>query len=179
MVETIIAGDSHEWLLSVVEHFATAPAEAAVTAYLRTGSHVLTQLEAERQGGIVRVRLTPTLSKALTPGNAVLILTAAAGDVYRKSAVVRRVFVSAAVDTDEFEHRTTAQVCLEQAEKALVDYTTGKSRVKSYTIGTRSLTFNSAQELIDLVEYWKKQVYLECCARHGRDPRRMPVEFVP
>ena len=51
--------------------------------------------------------------------------------------------------------------------------------MRSYTIGTRSLTFNSAQELMDLVKYWQTQVYLEECARADVDPRRMLAEFVP
>ena len=79
----------------------------------------------------------------------------------------------------DFDHRTEAERCLAQAEKALMDYTSnGRSRYRSYTIGSRTLSFNSAQELMDLVAYWRNQVYLEKCAASGADPRKMLVEFV-
>ena len=179
MVESVIAGDSAEWMLRTADRFGCAPADAAVKAFLRINGS-LTELAAERKDGLILIQLKPSVSEALQPGEAVLIVRLeTAGGEYRRSEVIGKLLVKPGIEKGDFEHRSEAQICLEQAKKALADYTTGRSRVRSYTIGTRSLTFNSAQELMDLVKYWQTQVYLEECARADVDPRRMLAEFVP
>lgn len=179
MVESVIAGDSAEWMLRTAERFQCAPAGAAAKAFLRINGG-LTKLAAERKDGLILIRLMPAVSETLQPGEAVLIVRLETADgEFRRSEVIGKMLVKSSIENGDFEHRSEAQICLEQAKKALADYTTGRSRVRSYTIGTRSLTFNSAQELMDLVKYWQTQVYLEECARADVDPRRMLAEFVP
>ncbi len=180
MVETLIVGDSASWSFRLADFpvFSGVPESAQLFAFLRSGGK-LVSLKAEMINGRILVNLDPKASAELTVGKAFLLLRfASETDQYQKSVVVKELQVVPAVDDESFDHRTEAQKCLAQAEAALADFTKG-GRVKSYTIGTRSTTFNSLQELTDLVEYWRKRVYLETCAQQGIDPRRMLVEFVP
>lgn len=181
MVETLIVGDSASWSFRLADFpvFSGAPESAQLSAFLRSGGK-LVRLKAEEIDGRISASLDPKASAELTVGEAFLLLRfVSETDQYQKSAVVKELQVVPAVDDESFDHRTEAQKCLAQAEAALADFTKGGGRVKSYTIGTRSTTFNSLQELTDLVEYWRKRVYLETCAQQGIDPRRMLVEFVP
>ena len=179
MVESVIAGDSAEWMLRTADRFGCAPEEATAKAFLRLNGS-LKELATERKDGLILIRLTPAVSGTLQPGEAVLIVRLETADgEFRRSEVIGKMLVKPGIENGDFEHRSEAQICLDQAKRALADYTSGRSRVRSYTIGTRSLTFNSAQELMDLVKYWQTQVYLEECARADVDPRRMLAEFVP
>lgn len=178
MVERLIAGDSREWVVNVKEHFQCLHPDAEPTAFIRTAAGCLVKVPAKRCSDTVRIELSPEASEKLPEGESILLMQMTYGDSYRKTVALRDFRVIAAMADKGFDHRTEAQKCLAQAKAALADYTKGGSRVKSYTIGTRNLTYNSAKELMDLVEYWEKQVYLECCRRRGIDPRRMHVEFV-
>lgn len=181
MVETLIVGDSASWSFRLTDlpAFSGAPEGATLSAFLRSAGELI-NLKAEALNGRIFASLDPKASAKLTVGKAFLLLRLVSeADQYQKSAVVKELQVVPAVDDEGFDHRTEAQKCLAQAEAALVDYTKGGGRVKSYIIGTRSTTFNNLQELTDLVEYWRKRVYLEACAQQGIDPRRMLVEFVP
>lgn len=180
MVETIFPGDSREWTVSIFHSFGQLPDDAALTAYLRGSDGKLSDLEVSRQLGLIVVRLSPKVSKDLQPGSAFILLrvTSVSEDLQRTDCI-GQIQVAPSIESENYDPRTEAQKCLEQAEAALSDYSTGRARVKSYTIGTRSLTFNSLQELVDLVNYWRKQVYLEQCQINGIDPRKYLVEFAP
>lgn len=179
MVERIIAGDSREWVVNVHEHFQCVHPDAEPTAFIRTAAGHLVKVPANRHNETVRIALSPEASEKLPAGESILLMQMTYGDSYRKTVALRDFRVVSAMTDKGFDYRTEAQRCLAQARAALADYTKGGVRVKSYTIGTRNMTYNSAKELMDLVEYWEKQVYLECCRRRGVDPRRMHVEFVP
>ena len=173
MVEAIYAGDSKCWVLSIPKNL---PDDAKFEALLRSGGSKVQTLKSKREGSKLTVNLDPETSKALLPGIVVLMLRVTATD-FQKCEIVDRFTVLPGLDDEGFDCRTEAEKCLEQAEKALADYTNGRSKVKSYTIGTRSLTFNNAQELFDLVNYWRKQVYFERCRKYGVDPYKKVVKF--
>ena len=181
MVESVIAGDSREWRICAADYFRDAPAGCDAKAFLRTSEAKLQELSVEMKDDLIVVKLVPATSAELPTGEGFLIVRLEKGEdfAYRQSQVLGRINVLPGIEHGDFDSRSEAQQCLEQAKKALADYTQGRSRVRSYTIGTRSLTFNSAQELMDLVKYWQQQVYLEECAKTGDDPRRMLTEFVP
>lgn len=174
MVEALYVGDSKSWVLSIPKNL---PADVKFEALLRTGGSKVDALESQREGFRLRVTLTPELSNTLLAGVAVLMLRLT-GENYQKCEIVDRFQIIPGINADDFDPRSEAEKCLQQAEQALADYTNGKSRVKSYTIGTRSLTFNSAQELFDLVNYWRRQVYFERCQKSGVDPHKRMVKFV-
>lgn len=177
----IVAGDSRVWKLDRHRLLAMgeAPQNPKIEALLRTAEGSLVNLTAVDTNGLVTVDLAADVSETLPPGKTFLIMRLTADSFYRRTMVLDSFQVFKRVDDADFDHRTEAERCLAQAEKALIDYTSnGRSRYRSYTIGSRTLSFNSAQELMDLVAYCRNQVYLEKCAASGVDPRKMLVEFV-
>jgi len=181
MVETIIAGDSKSWRvrLRAIAQYRDAPENVQVAPFIRTCEGRLVELAGEFKDGMVTVTLSPEASSELPNGPAYLVFRATSEELgYQRSAVIFPIEVHPSLEAEDFDHRTTAQRMLALAEAALEKYTTSGGRVRSYTIGTRQLTFSSAQEIIDLVKYWRYQVHLEACAAAGRDPRKALVEFV-
>lgn len=177
----IVAGDSRVWKLNRQRLLAIgeAPQNPKIEALLRTSEGSLVSLTAVDADGLVTVTLAADVSETLPMGTTYLIVRLTADEFYRRTMVLETFRVLKKVADVDFDHRTEAERCLAQAEKALMDYTTnGRSKYKSYTIGSRTLCFGSAQELMDLVAYWRNQVYLEKCAASGADPRKMLVEFV-
>lgn len=177
----IVAGDSRVWNLNRQRLLAMgeAPQNPKIEALLRTSEGSLVKLTAVDANGLVIVTLAADVSETLPMGTTYLIVRLTADEFYRRTMVLETFRVLKKVADVDFDHRTEAERCLAQAEKALMDYTTnGRSKYKSYTIGSRTLSFGSAQELMDLVAYWRNQVYLEKCAASGADPRKMLVEFV-
>lgn len=177
----IVAGDSRVWKLNRQRLLAMgeAPQHPKIEALLRTSEGSLVSLTAVDDNGFVTVTLAADVSETLPMGTTYLIVRLTADDFYRRTMVLETFRVLKKVADVDFDHRTEAERCLAQTEKALMDYTTnGRSKYKSYTIGSRTLSFGSAQELMDLVAYWRNQVYLEKCAASGADPRKMLVEFV-
>ena len=177
----IVAGDSRIWKLNRQRLLAMgeAPQNSKIEALLRTAEGSLVNLTAADADGLVTVTLAADASETLPMGTTYLIVRLTADDFYRRTMVIETFRVLKKVADADFDHRTEAERCLAQAEKALIDYTSnGRSRYRSYTIGSRTLSFNSAQELMDLVAYWRNQVYLEKCSASGVDPRKMLVEFV-
>lgn len=156
-----------------------APQDSKIEALLRTFEGSLVNLETVEANGFMVAALMANVSESLPTGTTFLIVRLTADDFYRRTMVLETFRVLKTVSDTDFDHQSEAERCLAQAEKALIDYTSnGRSRYKSYTIGSRTLSFNSAQELMDLVAYWRNQVYLEKCAASGVDPRKMLVEFV-
>jgi len=181
MVETVIAGDSKSWSIKLcaIAPYRDAPRDLTVEAFLRTSAGALVSLDITNANGVLEVTLSPSVSEELPEGMAHLVLRATNEDLgYRRSAVIFAVDICPALDHERFDNRTLAQRMLSLAEAALEKYTQSGGRVRSYTIGSRQLTFSSAQEIIDLVNYWRNQVYLEQCAMSGKDPRKALVEFV-
>lgn len=177
----IVAGDSRVWKLNRQRLLAMgeAPQNSKIEALLRTAEGSLVNLTAADADGLVTVTLAADASETMPMGTTYLIVRLTADDFYRRTMVIETFRVLKKVADVDFDHRTEAERCLAQAEKALIDYTSnGRSRYRSYTIGSRTLSFNSAQELMDLVAYWRNQVYLEKCSASGVDPRKMLVEFV-
>lgn len=177
----IVAGDSRVWNLNHQRLLAMgeAPQNPKIEALLRTSEGGLVNLTAVDANGLVIVTLAADVSETLPMGTTYLIVRLTADEFYRRTMVLETFRVLKKVADADFDHRTEAERCLAQAEKALMDYTTnGRSKYKSYTIGSRTLSFGSAQELMDLVAYWRNHVYLEKCAASGADPRKMLVEFV-
>lgn len=177
----IVAGDSRVWNLNRQRLLAMgeAPQNPKIEALLRTSEGSLVNLTAVDANRLVIVTLAADVSETLPMGTTYLIVRLTADEFYRRTMVLETFRVLKKVADVDFDHRTEAERCLAQVEKALMDYTTnGRSKYKSYTIGSRTLSFGSAQELMDLVAYWRNQVYLEKCAASGADPRKMLVEFV-
>lgn len=80
-----------------------------------------------------------------------------------------------------YDPRTTAQKALGDAEAALASFKASGGRVRSYSIGGRSMTFETAAELLSLVNYWRVRVANEkhaaAAAQGLGDPSKLLVRF--
>lgn len=179
MVTKVISGDSHLWTIPLeqIRNYREIPEGAQVSAFFNpeNGDNP-TDLAALREGKIIRIRLDPNVSSQLKALSGSLCLRFKT-ETFCKTVIVSEVSV---VDLSEspVALKSEARRNYEAAKRALATYQQTRGAVKSYTIGTRSTTYNSVQDLIDLVEYWKKQVFLEECAADGGDRRTMLVRFV-
>lgn len=80
-----------------------------------------------------------------------------------------------------FDARTTAQIALEQAEAALASFKGSGGRIKTYTIAGRTVTYDTAAELLQVINYWRVRVATEAkslaSAQGKPDMSRLLVRF--
>ena len=77
------------------------------------------------------------------------------------------------VNAETFDNRTFAQKMVEDIEKALAGFSGSGGRVKSYQIGSRTVTYRDISELLNQLAYWEQQV----AAEEGGNFRRWLVGF--
>lgn len=179
MVMKVIAGDSYIWRIPVesIRGYCNIPAGALVSAFFQPSSgDSATDLRATKEGNTVEIEINPEDS-ALLRGSSGTVYLRFKSDGYCKTQSVAEVSV-VALDDAGFDLKSEARRNYEAAKRALSTYMQSGGTVRSYTIGTRSTTYNSVQELIDLVEYWKKQVFLEEYGGADSDRRMALVRFV-
>jgi len=84
--------------------------------------------------------------------------------------------------TGVLDGRSTARKILEQLESAYLTYSaSAQGTVQSYTIGDRSMTFQTTAEFVQQIEYWRGQVRreeeIESVAKGLGNPRRLYTRF--
>lgn len=180
MVE-IIAGDSHSWRLLPTRfiHPKEISPSAKWTAFFQTDKNEEKpiELEVRQQKEFLIIVLSPENSESMSEKSGDVLLRISGQD-FRKTFFIENVSIVPLGKSSPASFKSKARLNLEAAQRALETYTSSNGHVRSYTIGTRSMTFNSPQELFDLIEYWKKQVFLEDCRARGIDPHTLLVEFV-
>jgi hypothetical protein len=89
-----------------------------------------------------------------------------------------RLLANPRTSTAPLDLRTDAEVALAAAKAA---YASWSSTTKSYTIGNRSMTFNSKAEITDTIQYWEREAQKEQRAARLRaglsDPRKTFVRL--
>jgi hypothetical protein len=92
----------------------------------------------------------------------------------RKTAATGALVVEAdlATITAPIDARTVAQKALADCEAALASFKSSGGKVQSYTIGTRSTTFHSIQDILALRRFWQRRRQAET-----RNTRQLQVRF--
>jgi hypothetical protein len=67
-----------------------------------------------------------------------------------------------------YDGRTQAEIALAQARAAFANFSATGGRVRSYTIGHRSMTFDNLAEIQTQVTFWQAQVESEKIAQNPR-----------
>jgi hypothetical protein len=130
-------------------------------------------LTAVANGSGWQTTLSTTVSAALTPGT------------YSWQAQVFATGVRLTLDEGEltvepdlaavganYDGRTQAEIALAQAKAAFATFSQSGGRVRSYTIGHRSMTFDNLADVQAQVTFWKKEVEIE---KTIANPRRRSV----
>ena len=118
--------------------------------------------------------LTPTVTAELSAGQYRAILVTGDGVKSRSSRNIGQVDVwPDPVSAETFDNRTFAQTMVEEIETALKGFAGAGGRVKSYQIGSRTVTYRDVSELMSQLAYWKQQAEAET----GGNFRRWLVEF--
>lgn len=76
-----------------------------------------------------------------------------------------------------YDGRTLAEIALAQAKVAFSTFSQSGGRVRSYTIGHRSMTFDNLQEVQAQVTFWKKEVAVEKSIAGGGRDRTLHLRF--
>lgn len=80
-----------------------------------------------------------------------------------------------------FDGRSLAEKALSDAESALANFRTSKGRTKKYTIGSRTMEFDSSAEILAEISYWRMRVNSEQAASQIAqglgNPRKLHVRF--
>lgn len=173
----ISKGDSQVWEIPYRKYPFLKNPDVTLTVYLKQAGRKTISLPVNKKERFFSCELDTSVSRNLLIGQALVVGRAELGG-FCKTFQIELLNVGPSIDDLEFDPRSQAEICLEQAEKALAEFTSSNGRVRSYTIGARSMTFNSYSDLISLVKYWKNQVYLERCRANGIDPRTHLVKFV-
>jgi hypothetical protein len=76
-----------------------------------------------------------------------------------------------------YDGRTQAEIALEQALAAYATFSNTGGRVKAYTIGHRSMTFDTLADVQVCVDFWRKRVVVEKSRANGSRDRSIHVRF--
>lgn len=118
--------------------------------------------------------MSPAESAALAVGKYRAMLVCGDGVTSRSTRQVGNVEVwPDPVTAETFDNRTFAQKMVEDIEKALSGFAGAGGRVKSYQIGSKTITYRDVSELLNQLNYWKQQV----AAENGGNFRRWLVGF--
>lgn len=82
-----------------------------------------------------------------------------------------------AQQTAAYDGRTPAEIALADAEAAYATFNTSGGQVKRYTIGSRSMEFQTGADLKACVEYWRSRVNTEKAAANGARDRFIRARF--
>ena len=174
----LFLGDSASWIEHTDIRWRTMPKIVDVKAVLKVGDNIA-RLETKLVPQGLDLTLKSDESLRLSPGKGYIVCSFLNSEQgFAKTLVLSdEIQVLPSVSDPAFDPRTDAEKALAQAKEALRKFTQSNGKVKSYTIGTRTLQFRDIDELRKLVEYWEFEVIAERAARHGTDPRVSLVRF--
>lgn len=182
--QSINNGDSATWDDSVfVDDLGKSYDSAVYTLKYELRGPASLTLNAIANGAGWRTALTTTQSATLTAGKyfwaAILSKT---GERVTASTGGLTVNVDLVTQIAGFDGRTQAEKALADAETALATFISSKGRIKKYTIGSRSMEFDTAGDILTQISYWKMKVANEHADNNRAnglgDPRNLYVRFV-
>ena len=162
----IVAGDSA--IFTVPKFGAFAPDAATCTVLLRGPDSKSIAAVAEADGWASE--LTAEESADLAEGLYTLFYRYESGSA-KKTVRIGTVMVEPNPDeAADFDGRSLARKALDDALAALADFMKDGGKAKSYTIGTRSITYRDISEIKDAIAFWRGIVRQEEIAELGYDP---------
>lgn len=159
----IVAGDTAEWSDPVFKRDGQefGPEDYELTCELRGMGDQIT-LTAEVVNGLWLTKLSLQDSAKLRPGHYVWAKRLTAEGI-RLTIAQGQMMVEQNIETlgPDSDVRTSAQRALAEAEAALAGFKSSNGRVKRYSIGSRSIEFETVGEILTLINYWRQKVQAE------------------
>ena len=179
MIEELIAGDTLDFLDSVPEY---PPADGWTLKYRlvpRFTSPVQAPIDitASTSGSDYRVQAAASVTAAWSPGAYTWARWVEKAGPIRQSLGEGQIQIkpdpSAAVQG--YDGRSQARKAVEDLEAAMAVFQATSGRVKSYSIGSRQMEFESSDEIKSLLSYWRgKLANEEATERLDRGQPGMP-----
>lgn len=181
IILVLTAGDSSDWYEPPLKHHQRpellTSADWSLTYELRGPSQLT--LNATPEGDGWRVKVAPDQSAALVAGDYAAVMQLNRPD---ERMTVGRVKLNILPDPSKvdapFEARSIAEKALADCKAALASFSGSNGKIKSYTIGGRSTEFHSLADLLQLRNFWSRQVLLERAKASGRkNPTALIARF--
>lgn len=182
----LTAGDSANWTddpFLAADGMTRLDAGKYALSYELRGTGAPVTLTAATNGTGWKTAITTTQSAGLAAGVWfwVAILTATGERITVGRGEINIAQDLAAVTSQTFDGRSTAEKALSDAELALANLHASGKKTKKYTIGTRNAEYYTAPELIAAISYWRIRVGNERAAKSISDglgnPKNLMVRF--
>lgn len=182
MLTNLVSGDSASWDDTPFAILGKLCDSSGYTlTYELRGPNILTLTAAASSKGWT-TSITPAQSAALGVGKYwwAAILSSA---TERITAAIGEMTVSANLTTQiaGYDGRSIAEKALSDAENALASFRATRGRTKKYIVGSRTMEFDSAAEIITEINFWRIKVRNERAASDIANglgaPDRLYVRF--
>jgi len=179
LLDPILAGDTLSVLVAVPGYPAS---EGWTLTYSLRGAGRI-DLVAVAEGDDYRLQATAAVTAAWLPGQYAYTATVAKDDDrYTVATGATTVTADLTQAQEGYDPRTVAEKALADAEAALAAYNASRGMVKKYSIGARSMEFNTSSEILEVISYWRLRVANEqtraSIAQGLGNPRNLKVRFV-
>lgn len=178
IVNELIAGDSLDYTVAVDGY--SAVDGWILKDSLRGPSSI--DLTASASGSAFHIQADSTTTATWLPGNYNWVRTVSkSGQRYTVASGTLVIKADLTQAPAGYDGRSLAAKALSDAETALATFRATRGRTKKYTIGSRSMEFESVGEILAEINYWKLRVANESTAESIAsglgNPRRLGVRF--
>lgn len=180
--QKLIAGDTLNFYVDVADYPSTDGWSLSYTLVPRNASSTRITINAVPEGSGYRVQVGQSVTAGWASGDYVWSSAVSkAGERYTVGQGSLVIAPDPTVLAPGFDGRSQAEKSLADAETALSTFKSTQGRVKKYTIGQRSMEFESAAEILQIISFWRLRVSSERAAQSiadGQgDPRNLFVRF--
>ncbi len=178
LINDLVAGDSIDFTTTVDGY----PASAGWSlSYALRGPSVI-NLTAAASGDDFHVQATAATTATWIPGRYNWVATCSlSGQRYTVASGVLTIEPDLVQQVAGYDGRSQAKQALDDAHAALAGFRASRGRIKKYTIGTRTMEFESIADILAEISYWKLRVANEDTASSLAaglgNPRRLQVRF--
>lgn len=178
LVNDLICGDSLNFTVSLDDYSA---ADGWVLTYALRGLSKI-DLIATSVGTDFQVQADASTTASWLPGRYNWVsYVSKSGQRYTVDQGVLTISPDLSQAIAGYDGRSVAEKALADAESALATFRSTRGRTKRYTIGTRTMEFDSVTEVLEEISYWRMRVNNEQAANSIAqglgNPRKMFVRF--
>lgn len=178
IVNDLIAGDSLDFTTTVDGYPASAGWQLK---YAIRGPSAI-DLTAAASGDDYHVQASSATTAAWLPGSYSWVSTVSlSGQRYTVGSGTLTIRPDLSQQAAGYDGRSAAKKALDDAENALATFRATRGRTKKYTIGSRSMEFETAADILQEINFWRLKVTNEGAAEQIAqglgNPKKLFVRF--